>query len=184
MGVTTAGDAHMQVGLQTLEIISAEAKAAKPKASHDEVLNMLFSGPLWQEKLEKAKAEVRAEKLHRAAARDRLSSSIPLSEYEFYEDCAKASFTKPNKRSKFEQFLLSHCLPNAACAQRSPPSPPLSFKSLALDVLGLLTREFLEDIVVGALEKRVGTQKKNLEPIDILMYLKGVGAPSTTTTTT
>ena len=50
------------------------------------------------------------EKLLRAAAKDKLSSSIPLAEYTFYEDCSKASFTKPSKRTKFEQFIQARCM--------------------------------------------------------------------------
>ena len=168
-------DNHTKIGVQALELISAEAKA-KPKAASDEALNALFSAPLWHERLERAREEVRAAKLARAAARDRLSSSIPLAEYEFYEDCAKASFTKPNKRSKFEQFMQARCY---STTSGSAPSP-LSFTPLALDVVGMLAREFLEEIVVGALEKRGkgGSVRKALEPIDILMYLKGMSSPS------
>lgn len=161
----TTDDNYTKIGVQTLELISTEAKA-KPKVLNDEVLNALFSSPFWHEKLDRAREEVRAEKLARAAARDRLSSSIPLAEYEFYEDCSKASFTKPNKRGKFEQFIQARCMDSLVSS--------LTFSPLALDVVGMLAREFLEEVVVGALEKRVGAQKKSLEPIDILMFLKGV----------
>jgi len=163
---STPNDNHPKIAVQTLEIISTEADAkAKPRTSHDE-FHTLFSDSVWSPRLETAEEEVRVEKLARAEARDRLSRSIPLSEYEFYEECSKASFTKPNKRGKFEQFMQGRCMGSLQA--------PLAFSPMAVDVMGLLARELLEDIVVGALEKRIGTQKKSLEPVDILMYLKGI----------
>eukprot|EP00026_Physarum_polycephalum_P005389 Phypoly_transcript_05423.p1 GENE.Phypoly_transcript_05423~~Phypoly_transcript_05423.p1 ORF type:complete len:587 (+),score=80.68 Phypoly_transcript_05423:173-1933(+) len=154
---------YTQTGMQALELISSESRV-RPKAPQDEALNALFSSTLWVERMGRAKEDVQAERLARAAAKDKLSSSIPLAEYEFYEDCSKASFTKPNKRAKFEQFIQANCMATFS----------LAFSPISLDVIGLLTREFLEEIVVGALQKRVEGKKKSLEPIDILMYLQGL----------
>ena len=53
----TNDDNYTKMGVQTLELISDEAKA-KPKVTSDDALQAIFATPVWQNKLELAREEV------------------------------------------------------------------------------------------------------------------------------